>query len=79
MEIVSEPDLSSAEEAAAYLRSLSAILRCVRSCSASMEEGSLRCDVNVSLRRRGASEMGTRAEVKNVNKIKHVQRAIGAC
>lgn len=78
MEIVSEPELRTADEAAAYLRQLTAILRAVGSCHGSMEEGSLRCDVNVSLRRRGDAAMGTRAEVKNVNKIKHVQKAVGA-
>ncbi|MEX2649316.1 MAG: Asp-tRNA(Asn)/Glu-tRNA(Gln) amidotransferase subunit GatB [Alphaproteobacteria bacterium] len=75
MEIVSEPDMRSAEEAGAYIRKLRAILRYVGTCDGNMEEGSLRCDVNVSVRRPGA-ELGTRCEVKNVNSIRFLQRAI---
>ena len=75
MEIVSEPDMRSAQEAAAYLRKLSTLLRYIGTCTGSMEEGSLRCDVNVSLNRPGEA-WGTRVEVKNVNKIKSVMRAI---
>ena len=75
MEIVSEPDMRSAEEAAAYLRKLRSILRYLGACDGNMEEGSLRCDVNVSVRRPGA-ELGTRCEIKNVNSIRFVQQAI---
>ena len=75
MEIVSEPDMRSAEEAAAYLRKLRSILRYLGTCDGNMEEGSLRCDVNVSVRRPGAP-LGTRCEIKNVNSIRFVQQAI---
>src|SRR5687767_5858097 len=75
MEIVSRPDMSSPAEAGAYLRKLRAILRYVGSCDGNMEEGSMRCDVNVSVRRPGG-ELGTRTETKNVNSIRYVQMAI---
>ncbi|HEV7371375.1 Asp-tRNA(Asn)/Glu-tRNA(Gln) amidotransferase subunit GatB [Arenibaculum sp.] len=75
MEIVSEPDLRSPEEAAAYLRKLRAILRYLGTCDGNMEEGSMRCDVNVSVRRPGEG-FGTRTETKNVNSIRYVQMAI---
>jgi aspartyl-tRNA(Asn)/glutamyl-tRNA(Gln) amidotransferase subunit B len=75
MEIVSEPDMRSAEEAAAYLRKLRTILRYLGSCDGNMEEGSMRCDANVSVRRPGAP-FGTRCEIKNVNSIRYVQQAI---
>jgi aspartyl-tRNA(Asn)/glutamyl-tRNA(Gln) amidotransferase subunit B len=75
MEIVSEPDMRSPEEAAAYLRKLRSILRYLGTCDGNMEEGSLRCDVNVSVRRPGAP-LGTRCEIKNVNSIRFVQQAI---
>ncbi|HEX2581013.1 MAG TPA: Asp-tRNA(Asn)/Glu-tRNA(Gln) amidotransferase subunit GatB [Dongiaceae bacterium] len=75
MEIVSEPDLRSAEEAAAYLKKLRAILRYLGTCDGNMEEGSMRCDVNVSVRRPGA-DLGTRCEIKNVNSIRYVGQAI---
>ena len=75
MEIVSEPDMRSAEEAAAYIRKLRAILRYLGTCDGNMEEGSLRCDVNVSVRRPGA-ELGTRCEIKNVNSIRFISQAI---
>ncbi len=75
MEIVSEPDLRSAEEAAAYLAKLRSILRYLGTCDGNMEEGSLRCDVNVSVRRPGAP-LGTRTETKNVNSIRFVKQAI---
>lgn len=76
MEIVSEPDLRGPEDAAAYLRKLRAILRYLGTCDGNMEEGSMRCDVNVSVRRVGDNELGTRCEVKNVNSIRHVMQAI---
>jgi aspartyl-tRNA(Asn)/glutamyl-tRNA(Gln) amidotransferase subunit B len=75
MEIVSEPDLRTAEEAGAYLRKLRSILRYLGTCDGNMEEGSLRCDCNVSVRRPGA-ELGTRCEIKNVNSIRFVMQAI---
>ncbi len=76
MEIVSEPDLRGPEEAAAYLRKLRSILRYLGTCDGNMEEGSMRCDVNVSVRRVGDNALGTRCEVKNVNSIRAVQQAI---
>jgi aspartyl-tRNA(Asn)/glutamyl-tRNA(Gln) amidotransferase subunit B len=75
MEIVSEPDMRSAEEAAAYLKKLRAILRYLGTCDGNMEEGSMRCDVNVSVRK-PAEPLGTRCEIKNVNSIRFVQQAI---
>jgi aspartyl-tRNA(Asn)/glutamyl-tRNA(Gln) amidotransferase subunit B len=76
VEIVSEPDISSAEEAGAYMRQLRQILRYLDVCDGNMEEGSLRCDANVSVRRRGVSEFGTRVEIKNLNSFRFVERAI---
>jgi aspartyl-tRNA(Asn)/glutamyl-tRNA(Gln) amidotransferase subunit B len=76
MEIVSRPDITSAEEAAAYVRALRAILIYLRVCDGNMEEGSLRCDANVSLRARGARELGTKVEIKNLNSFRHVQHAL---
>ncbi len=76
MEIVSEPDMRSADEAAAYLKKLRAILRYLGTCDGNMEEGSMRADVNLSVRRVGAQEYGTRCEIKNVNSIRFVQQAI---
>jgi aspartyl-tRNA(Asn)/glutamyl-tRNA(Gln) amidotransferase subunit B len=75
MEIVSKPDLRSAEEAKAYLAKLRAILRYLGTCDGDMEKGSLRADVNVSVRRPGA-DLGTRCEIKNVNSIRFVGQAI---
>jgi len=75
MEIVSEPDLRSAEEAAAYVRKLRAILRCLGTCDGNMDQGSMRVDVNVSVRKPGG-ELGTRAEIKNVNSIKYLAQAV---
>ncbi|TPV95319.1 MAG: Asp-tRNA(Asn)/Glu-tRNA(Gln) amidotransferase subunit GatB [Myxococcales bacterium FL481] len=77
-EIVSEPDLRSAAEAVAYLRELRTIVRYLGICEANMEEGSLRCDANVSLRRHGATELGTRCEIKNLNSFKFLEAAIEA-
>jgi aspartyl-tRNA(Asn)/glutamyl-tRNA(Gln) amidotransferase subunit B len=76
MEIVSEPDIRSAEEAAAYLRRLHEILVYLEICDGNMEEGSFRCDANVSLRPKGAEAFGTRAELKNMNSFRNVQRAL---
>jgi aspartyl-tRNA(Asn)/glutamyl-tRNA(Gln) amidotransferase subunit B len=75
MEIVSEPDLRSPEEAGAYLRKLRSILRYLGSCDGNMEEGSMRCDANVSVRKPG-QPFGTRCEIKNVNSIRFVMQAI---
>ncbi len=76
MEIVSEPDIRSAAEAAEYLRQLRAILVYLRVCDGNMEEGSFRCDANVSVRPQGANELGTKVEVKNMNSFKNVQKAL---
>ena len=76
MEIVSEPDLRGPEEAAAYLRKLRAILRYLGTCDGNMEEGSMRCDVNISVRKVGDNGYGTRCEVKNVDSIRYVMAAI---
>ncbi|QCN96631.1 Asp-tRNA(Asn)/Glu-tRNA(Gln) amidotransferase GatCAB subunit B (plasmid) [Azospirillum argentinense] len=75
MEIVSEPDMRTAEEAGAYVRKLRSILRYLGTCDGNMEEGSMRCDVNVSVRKPGAP-FGTRCEIKNVNSIRFVMQAI---
>jgi aspartyl-tRNA(Asn)/glutamyl-tRNA(Gln) amidotransferase subunit B len=76
METVSRPDLRSPEEAAAYLRAFRAVLVYLGVCDGNMEEGSLRCDANVSLRPRGASALGTKVEIKNLNSFRNVQRAL---
>jgi aspartyl-tRNA(Asn)/glutamyl-tRNA(Gln) amidotransferase subunit B len=75
MEIVSEPDIRSPEEAGAYLRKLRSILRYLGTCDGNMEEGSMRCDANVSVRKPGGA-LGTRCEIKNVNSIRFVMQAI---
>jgi aspartyl-tRNA(Asn)/glutamyl-tRNA(Gln) amidotransferase subunit B len=75
MEIVSHPDIRSAEEAGAYLKKLRSILRYLGTCDGNMEEGSLRCDVNLSVRKPGEAYR-TRCEVKNVNSIRHVMQAV---
>ena len=76
MEIVSEPDLRSAAEAGEYLKKLRAIVRYLGVCDGNMEEGSFRCDANVSVRLRGTTVLGTRCELKNLNSIRNVMRAI---
>jgi aspartyl-tRNA(Asn)/glutamyl-tRNA(Gln) amidotransferase subunit B len=76
VEIVSEPDIRSAEEAGAYLRALHAILRYTDVSDARMEEGSMRCDVNVSVRPRGADKLGVKTEIKNLNSFRFVEKAI---
>ncbi|MEQ8813311.1 MAG: Asp-tRNA(Asn)/Glu-tRNA(Gln) amidotransferase subunit GatB [Thalassobaculum sp.] len=75
MEIVSKPDLRSPEETAAYIKKLRSILRYIGTCDGNMQEGSMRCDVNVSVRKPGDG-LGTRCEIKNVNSIRFVQQAI---
>ena len=76
IEIVSEPDISDADEAVAYLKKLRSILRYIGVCDGNMEEGSLRCDANVSIRPKGSEKLGTKVEIKNVNSFKFIQRAI---
>ncbi|NWN82203.1 MAG: Asp-tRNA(Asn)/Glu-tRNA(Gln) amidotransferase subunit GatB [Halomonas sp.] len=76
LEIVSEPDMRSAKEAAAYLKSIHSIVTYLGISDGNMAEGSMRCDVNVSVRPRGQAEFGTRAEIKNVNSFRFVERAI---
>jgi len=75
MEIVSKPDIRTAEEAAAYVTKIRAILRYLDTCDGNMDEGSMRCDVNVSVRRPG-EPFGTRCELKNINSVRFVQQAI---
>jgi len=76
IEIVSEPDLRSSEEAGAYLRKLRSILRYTGICDGNMEEGSFRCDANVSIRPFGSPVLGVRTELKNMNSFRHVQQAL---
>lgn len=76
MEIVSRPDIRSPEEAGAYLRKLRSILRYLGTCDGNMEQGSMRCDINVSVRPVGDNALRTRAEVKNVNSVRFVMQAI---
>lgn len=76
MEIVSKPDMRSPEEAGAYLTKLRSILRYLGTCDGNMQEGSMRCDANVSVRPVGETELRTRCEIKNVNSIRFVQQAI---
>ncbi len=76
IELVSEPDLRSAEDAAAYLAEIRRIAQYIGVCDGNMEEGSLRCDANISVRKRGDEQYGNRCEVKNLNSIRNLQRAI---
>ncbi|OGK79003.1 MAG: aspartyl/glutamyl-tRNA amidotransferase subunit B [Candidatus Rokubacteria bacterium GWC2_70_16] len=76
MEIVSKPDLRSPEEAAGYLRALRTILLYLGVCDGNMEEGSLRCDANISLRPAGSEEYGVKVEIKNMNSFRNVQHAL---
>ncbi len=76
MEIVSRPDMRSAKEAAAYFNKLRSIVRALGTCDGNMEEGSMRADVNVSVRKAGTKEWGTRCEIKNVNSTRFMQQAI---
>jgi aspartyl-tRNA(Asn)/glutamyl-tRNA(Gln) amidotransferase subunit B len=76
MEIVSKPDIRDAEQAKAYITKLRSILRYLGTCDGDMEKGSLRADVNVSVRRSGATELGTRCEIKNMNSINFIGQAI---
>jgi len=76
VEIVSEPDMRSSEEAGQYLTEIRKLLRYLDICDGNMEEGSMRCDANISVRLKGETEFGNRCEVKNMNSIRNVQRAI---
>ena len=76
MEIVSKPDLRSPDEVSVYIKKLRSIMRYLGTCDGNMQEGSLRADVNVSVRKKGSKEFGTRCEIKNVNSIKFMQMAI---
>lgn len=76
VEIVSEPELRSAKEAVAYMKKVHTLVRYLEICDGNMQEGSFRCDANVSVRPRGASSFGTRAEIKNLNSFRFVERAI---
>lgn len=76
LEIVSEPDLHSSDEAFAYLTVLRKLVRWIGICDGNMEEGSMRCDANISIRLKGEKKLGTRVEVKNLNSIRNVKRAI---
>ena len=76
IEIVSEPDMRSAAEAVAYLKSIHSLVRYLDICDGNMQEGSFRCDANVSVRVKGQQEFGTRAELKNINSFRFVEKAI---
>ncbi|OUR65885.1 aspartyl/glutamyl-tRNA amidotransferase subunit B [Methylophaga sp. 42_25_T18] len=76
LEIVSEPDLSSAKEAVAYMKKIHSLVQYLEICDGNMQEGSFRCDSNVSVRPKGQKELGTRAEIKNINSFRNVERAI---
>ncbi|NDA42027.1 MAG: Asp-tRNA(Asn)/Glu-tRNA(Gln) amidotransferase subunit GatB, partial [Gammaproteobacteria bacterium] len=76
IEIVSEPDLRSAKEAIAYMKKVHTLVRYLEICDGNMQEGSFRCDANVSVRRKGAEKFGTRAEIKNLNSFRFVEKAI---
>jgi len=76
LEIVSEPDMNSAEEAVAYAKTLHALVRWIGICDGNMQEGSFRCDANVSVRRKGSDKLGTRCEIKNLNSFRFLERAI---
>ncbi|HEY8265315.1 MAG TPA: Asp-tRNA(Asn)/Glu-tRNA(Gln) amidotransferase subunit GatB [Steroidobacteraceae bacterium] len=76
LEIVSEPDMRSAREAIAYMKKIHTLVRYLEICDGNMQEGSFRCDANVSVRPKGKSELGTRCEIKNLNSFRFVERAI---
>jgi aspartyl-tRNA(Asn)/glutamyl-tRNA(Gln) amidotransferase subunit B len=76
LEIVSEPDMRSAKEAVAYMKKIHTLVRYLEICDGNMQEGSFRCDANVSVRRRGSEKFGTRAEIKNLNSFRFVEKAI---
>jgi aspartyl-tRNA(Asn)/glutamyl-tRNA(Gln) amidotransferase subunit B len=76
LEIVSEPDMRSAKEAVAYMKKVHTLVRYLEICDGNMQEGSFRCDANVSVRPRGREQFGTRAEIKNLNSFRFVEKAI---
>ncbi len=76
IEIVSDPDLKSPQEAVLYLKNIRRLVRYLDICDGNMEEGSLRCDANLSIRRRGSHDFGEKVEIKNLNSFRHVQRAL---
>lgn len=76
LEIVSEPEMRSAADAVAYLKKLHALVQYLEICDGNMQEGSFRCDVNISMRPMGQAEFGTRAEIKNINSFRFVEKAI---
>ncbi|HTT07345.1 MAG TPA: Asp-tRNA(Asn)/Glu-tRNA(Gln) amidotransferase subunit GatB [Gammaproteobacteria bacterium] len=76
LEIVSEPDMCSAKEAVAYMKAIHQLVRYLRICDGNMQEGSFRCDANVSVRRQGESKLGTRCEIKNLNSFRFIEHAI---
>ena len=76
LEIVSEPDMRSAKEAVAYMRKIHSLVRYIDICDGNMQEGSFRCDANVSIRPMGQTELGTRTELKNINSFRNVERGI---
>jgi aspartyl-tRNA(Asn)/glutamyl-tRNA(Gln) amidotransferase subunit B len=76
VEIVSEPDMRSAKEAVAYMKKVHTLVRYLEICDGNMQEGSFRCDANVSVRRKGVEKFGTRAEIKNLNSFRFVEKAI---
>ena len=76
LEIVSEPDLTSAEEAVIYLKTLHSLVRYLGICDGNMQEGSFRCDANVSLKPKGDTKLGTRTEIKNVNSFRFISQNI---
>ena len=76
LEIVSEPDMRSAQEAVAYAKALHALVRWIEICDGNMQEGSFRCDANVSIRPQGSAQLGTRCEIKNLNSFRFLERAI---
>ena len=76
LEIVSDPDLSSAKEAVAYARKIHSLVQYIDICDGNMQEGSLRCDANVSIKKKDATELGTRAEIKNINSFRFLEKAI---
>ncbi len=76
IEIVSEPDMRSAKEAVAYMKKVHTLVRYLDICDGNMQEGSFRCDANVSVRKKGAEKFGTRAEIKNLNSFRFVEKAI---
>src|SRR5215510_10004575 len=76
VEIVSEPDMRSAKEAVAYMKKVHTLVRYLEICDGNMQEGSFRCDANVSVRKKGAEKYGTRCEIKNLNSFRYIEKAI---